>query len=292
MSAALALAGMAALAWGTSDFLAGVWSRRVPVGTVLVWSKGAGAVLGLATILVRGQPAPDSVTVVLGVLAGLVGLPAMGLLYLAMRDSNVLVVAPIAAVAATIPLLCGIVGGERLGWFGLVGLVTTLLGITLANWPVMAARLLPARPITACYAGGAAAGIGAYFTLLHQASTTDPYWATAVARMTGGVAVVLISAGWYLRRPAGSTRPKARWLPLTPALLALIGILDSAGDAAFAFASTLGPLGVAAVLASLYSAVTVVLGAWILRERIHRLHAAGVVAATLGAACLGVWNGT
>ena len=213
-------------------------------------------------------------------------------LYLAMRDSNVLVVAPIAAAAATIPLLCGVVGGERLGWLGLAGLVTTLLGITLANWPVMAARLLPARPITACYAAGAAVGIGAYFVLLHQASTTDPYWATALARITEGIAVVLIAAVWGLRRKSGSTRPRAPRPRFTPALLALVGILDTTGDAAFAFASNLGPLGVAAVLASLYSAVTVVLGAWILRERLHRLHAAGVVAATLGAACLGVWNGT
>ena len=289
MSAALALSGSAALVWGTSDFLACVYSRRVPVRTIVIWSKGVGGVLGLATLLMRGQPPPGGAALALGVLAGLVGLPAMGLLCLVMRDSSVLMVAPIAAAAAAIPLLWGIAGGERFGWLGVVGLVTALLGITLANWPITAARMMPANPFTACCAAGAATATGSYFVLLHQASTSDPYGATAVARTTQAVAVVVLAAGWRRRR---SVAPVQQRRASTPAVLAVIGMLDSTGDAAFAIASTLGPLGVASVLASLYSAVTVVLGTWILRERIHSIHAVGVVAATLGAACLSAWPGT
>jgi drug/metabolite transporter (DMT)-like permease len=50
----------------------------------------------------------------------------------------------------------------------------------------------------------------------------------------------------------------------------------------------LGGLGPASVLSSLYPAVTVVLGVLLLRERVRRLQAVGVVAALAGAALVGV----
>jgi drug/metabolite transporter (DMT)-like permease len=61
-------------------------------------------------------------------------------------------------------------------------------------------------------------------------------------------------------------------------------VLDASGDAAFATSSLAGGLGAAAVLASLYPAVTVLLATTLLAERIRAVQAVGVAAALAGAA--------
>jgi drug/metabolite transporter (DMT)-like permease len=47
-----------------------------------------------------------------------------------------------------------------------------------------------------------------------------------------------------------------------------------------------GPLAIAAILASLYPVVTTVLAAVLLRERVTRAHAAGIVAAGVAVALI------
>ena len=55
---ALGLALGASIAWGGSDFLAGLVTRRLPVLTVLALSQGFGLVLILALLALAGQPVP------------------------------------------------------------------------------------------------------------------------------------------------------------------------------------------------------------------------------------------
>ena len=58
--AAVALALAASLAWGSSDFLAGIKSRDITVLSVLVVSQSAGLVLVLAAAIAWGGPLPDA----------------------------------------------------------------------------------------------------------------------------------------------------------------------------------------------------------------------------------------
>jgi drug/metabolite transporter (DMT)-like permease len=76
-------------------------------------------------------------------------------------------------------------------------------------------------------------------------------------------------------RPAGF---RANW-----AGLVAIGILDTAGNALYAAASsTHGLISVVSVLASLYPVVTVLLARLLLGERVQRTQDAGVVVALVG----------
>ncbi len=59
----------------------------------------------------------------------------------------------------------------------------------------------------------------------------------------------------------------------------LAGTLDVVGNAFFVLATHTGRLDVAALLSSLYPAVTVVLASIILRERVTRLQALGILVA-------------
>jgi drug/metabolite transporter (DMT)-like permease len=282
-------AAIAAVLWGASDFLAGVFSRRVPVTTVLIWSKVFGMLLATAVLAVRGLPSGHDPRLGLAAAAGLIGLPAMGLLYRAMRDGSLTVVAPVAAAAALVPVGWGLVGGERFGPAGAVGVAGALIGVTLASWPITAGRHGPARPSTMVSAGGAALGFGTYFVLLHEAGGTDPYEVTAVARIAGGVGALILAG---LLPLGGSRRPavRIRGRPAIVAVVAMCGIgaLDTVGDAAFVFASHGGPLGAAALLASMYPAVTVLMNRSVLRERMHAVHLCGVLTALFAVACLAV----
>ena len=283
---AVTLAATASLAWGVADLLAGVWTRRVPVRVVLAYSKVAGFVAVALLAAVVGTRMPGDSRLWWAALAGVAGVPAMGLLYLAIRRGPLAVVAPVAAGAALVPVVWDLAHGARLSVAAVIGAGAALLGITLASLPPGGmGRLRDLRTLP--YAGLAALLLGAYFVLLHEAGTVDPLWATVVARASGAVTALLV-----LAVPVRSGEAAAATFPRTAAFalagISLIGVLDAGADRAFATASLIGGLGPAAVLSSLYPAVTVLLGIVLLRERVRGLHAVGVVAALAGAALLGV----
>jgi drug/metabolite transporter (DMT)-like permease len=268
----LAAALGAAAGWGTSDFLAGMLGRRMPVLTILIGSNLAAMVLAVLVVAVRGVAPVWDGRVWPAVVAGFLGLPAMGLLYRAMRDGSAAVVAPVAAVAALVPVGWGLLHGERLGLGAGLGVATGLAGVTLASWPVPDAERPRTRRLANLCALGAALGFGAYFVLLHEAGTADELWAITFARITEGVIGLLLAL---------MIRPKLR---LKVPVLA-VGVSDVLADAAFV-ASAAEALTPAAVVASLYPAVTLMLNRSFLRERLHTVHLYGVIAAVLSVACL------
>jgi drug/metabolite transporter (DMT)-like permease len=68
--------------------------------------------------------------------------------------------------------------------------------------------------------------------------------------------------------------------------LGLVGVLDTTANLLYASASTAGVVSVAAVLASLYPVVTVMLARVVLHERLTRIQASGVASALVGVALI------
>lgn len=73
--------------------------------------------------------------------------------------------------------------------------------------------------------------------------------------------------------------------PSLPAL-AFVGLADVAANGTYAVAARLGPVTVAAVLASLYPVVTALAARGFLRERLRTLQTAGAGLALLGTVLL------
>ena len=112
---ALALALGASVAWGGSDFVAGLASRRMPLLAVLVGSQVAGLVLLMGLLAVTGEARPPGGAVLAAALAGMAELAGFAALYRGLAMGPMSVVAPISSAAALVPVTASVRGPARSG---------------------------------------------------------------------------------------------------------------------------------------------------------------------------------
>jgi drug/metabolite transporter (DMT)-like permease len=260
------LALLASLLWGTADFLAGRASRRHPAVLVAAVGQAAGLIALGIVLLIRGW---DTGAFGPGALAGLAGVVGVTAFYRALGIGTMSIVAPIVATSATVPVLYGIVDGERPGALQWVGIVAALIGVMLAsNEPGgKAANSKLALKLALV----AALGIGVSLVFLDRAAEHDALTGVAAARIA---AVPILLAVVAHQR---ATAPVSAW-----PTFALVGLLDTAANSAFAIATTTGLLSLVAVLGGLFPVVTVALAYLVLHERLQPVQRAGVLLALAG----------
>jgi drug/metabolite transporter (DMT)-like permease len=271
------LALAASLSWGVGDFLAGLSSRRLQVLTVLVVSQAAGLTSLAVLVAVNGEGPPGARYLLYAALAGIAGAVGLAALYRGLAVGSMSVVAPISATAAVIPVVAGLVTGERPSAAQGAGIGLALAGVVLASRERSAGADGRRVAEGVGLALVAAVSFGLLLVALGAASEADASWATFAMRSTS---FTLLAATALVVRPSLSLGRDDL------AVLALIGVLDAAGNALFALATTESLLSVAAVLAQLYPVVTVLLARVILGERISRPQRVGVVSAFAGIALI------
>ncbi len=293
MVVALSLA--VALFYGAADFCGGLAARRTPAAAVVVWSQAAGlAVLLPALLVIPGVARPGDLE--LGLVCGLSGTLAVGLLYRGLAIGAMGIVSPItAALAACLPVGWGLAHGERPAVLALVGIACALAAVVLisatpARRPVASGgepvasgdapagirRRLPAGVPAAL---GAGVGFGVFFIALAQAHADAGLYPLLVTRLLS--VGLLLAGGSVLRLPL---RVPRRRLPT----ILLCGVLDMAANLLYVLAAHAGALSIVAVISSLYPAATVGLAALVLRERLVRPQWAGVGLALAGVLCMGL----
>lgn len=259
----------AAAAWGSGDFTGGLASRRVgPFPTVLI-SYSVGLLALVIVALARFEMLPPLVDLLWGTLAGLLGLVGLGCLLRGFATGRMGIVAPVSAVLATaIPVIFaafteGLPHERQLLGFGLA-----LAGIWLLSRP----EPLRGRPAGLGMALLAGLGFGTFFTALSQVGPTAVFWPLVAGRLAACLLLLTFALA-------------ARWPVVPPnsplGLLALAGLLDVGGNLFFLLATQSGRLDIAAVLGSLYPAVTAILAWLVAREHMARLQVVGVAAAIL-----------
>ena len=264
------------LAWGTSDFLGGLRARRISALTVLLVSQPVGLVLALVVALIAGGDSLSARDTLIAAGAGATVVMALGAFYKAMALGSVTVVATIGALGVLVPVIGGLVQGDRPGAIQAVGAVAGVVGVVLvAREPDPEWRA--AGRLSIGLAALAALGFGTFFLGLDVSSGASPAW-TIVAARTGGVLTLLIAAA--VVRPSMHIERE-----LLPSLVA-IGFFDVTANSLFAAATNHGLLSLVAVAGSLYSAVTVLLARLVLGERLAATQRAGVVVALGGVALI------
>ena len=206
--------------WGTSDFLAGVASRRRHPVAVVGWTQALALVVLTVIVLVRGPSGAGTAWVLWAVGAGVAGLFGLVCFYTALSRGTMGVVAPIAGLGVVIPVALGVLGGERPPALAWVGMLVAVLGVTLASGPELAVGL-SARPVL--LAAGAAVGFGFTLYLLDRGARESTLMTLWGMRVTS-VAVLLCVAlavrvgrrGAGRRHPARSSSSGAGTSPPTP----------------------------------------------------------------------------
>ncbi|MGP4115129.1 EamA family transporter [Streptomyces sp. 4N509B] len=279
----IALALTTSLLWGLADFGGGLLARRLPALTVVVASQAlAAAVLGVV-VLATGAWSEASDRLWFAVAAGLIGPVAVLCFYRALALGPMGVVSPLVATSVAVPVGVALLLGERPGSVQYFGILVAFVGVVLAGGPQVGGARIQRQ--TLVYTLLSAGGIGAVLALIAEASTnvTGLFLALFVQRvcnvLAGGAALYgAVRRGARLLPEGGDWRLMRAALPS----LAFVGLADVAANATYALAARLGPVAVAAVLASLYPVITALAARGVLRERLLPVQTAGAALAMAG----------
>ncbi len=271
MTSMLALG--AAAFYGAADFLGGIATRRATTIATVFTTQGAGLLMLLACTPLMLDRVMTPRDVLFGAVAGVAGSIGVALLYKALAIGPMSVVAPVTAVCAVVvPLVVGIVQGDRIALAAAVGVAVAIVAVGLLGMtPPAAAGDGPAdvaRGVRVALASGVA--IGGFLVALGQTAAAAGLWPLAVSRT---VSVTLFGAAALATRQAGIV-PRAA---LAPAITC--GGLDMVANALYLVAVREGPLSLVATLASLYPASTVLLARLVLGERLGPWQQVGVASA-------------
>lgn len=274
---ALVLGLAAGLTYGVADFTGGFASRRAPLLSVLLLSQVCGTALLLASFPLLNEGAVSVEALGWGAAAGLAGAGGVTLLYRGLSRGRMSIVAPITSVnAASIPVLYGLITGERPSGIALIGVAISLTAIAfVSRTPERddVARTKLTQDPASIDALGAGTCFGFFFIFLAFSPGDSSMWPLAGARIASLLAfcIAALIARAPIRTLAGSM-----WL------IAAAGILDVAANLFYLLATREGLLSLVAVLTSLYPAATVLLARFVLHERLVRLQLAGLGLAASG----------
>jgi len=266
MSQILALTS--AVFYGLGDFLGGISTRRLSVWTVTAWSQTLGlGVLAIGLIVVPATVVTGA-DLMWGALAGVIGLVGLAALYSTLASGSMTIVAPIAgATTAVIPVIADIAQGAELSTRHWIGIALALGAVLLIGLDPTGERT-DIRMIGRAMLAGTAFGI--FFIAFAQTSEASGLWPLVGARgMTIPIAFAIAGFRGVAKPPGG------RGL----GMLVVLGNLDMAANVAIALALQRGPLGISAVLSSLYPAFTAITAIIVLHERPRPGQTVGIVLA-------------
>ncbi|MEO7259744.1 MAG: DMT family transporter [Jatrophihabitantaceae bacterium] len=274
---AVLFALLAAAAYGVSDFVGGLASRRIPAVTVLVASYPIGTVLMAALLPVYGGPISAG-TLIWSLAGGAAGLVGVALLYTALGQAPMNVISPVTAVmTAVVPIAAGVLQGERphlLAWLGiLLGLVAvTLISRQPADHPH---GPIGWRPLSIAVLAGV--GFGVYFICLSRTDPDSGIWPVVLSRLMAVLLLLPLAAALtgFVRIP----RPVL-------GLATMAGFLDGVANLAFLLASRHGLLSLSSVITALYPAGTVLLAVLVLKERTGSVQRVGLGVAAVAVVLL------
>lgn len=212
---------------------------------------------------------------VLGALAGSAGVLGLVALFAGLARGQAAAVAPAAAACtALIPVVVAVIGGERPSALAWVGIAVAIPAIVLSSW-VSEPGDVPLGGVGFGVLAGL--GFGAYTVIINLTAESSNILPLISARASSLVVVGVVGLAGLWRVSGFRSLPKA--------IVIGNGVLDAAGNVALLLALRAGSLALAAVAASFYPAVTVLMARVVNHEHVRTRQVVGI-ALTLGALAL------
>jgi drug/metabolite transporter (DMT)-like permease len=243
---------------------------------VVLLSHITSFVVLVAIARLRGDAFPHGALLAWGVGAGVAGGLALTGFYIALSRGGMGASAAVSGLlAAAIPAALTLWQQGSPGAWPLVGFVVAGAAIWLiAAGPASDSKAGTTRG-TAVLAMLAGVGFGVYFVALKMAGSAGVVWPMATAR----IGSLTVCSAMLLALGRGEVRVRLNRRAVGWALST--ALLDTSGNLLFIASTRAGRLDVAAVLASLYPASTILLAALALGERPTRRQALGMATAVV-----------
>jgi drug/metabolite transporter (DMT)-like permease len=279
----------AAASWGGGDFSGGMGVKATggtAAGALRFVIVAHAVSLTVLTVLcvATGSTWPHGPAVGWALAAGAAVGISLTAFYMSLARGAMGVSAALSGViAAVIPAIVSMCIEGAPGWLRLAGFALALAAI----WTITAGdspenksgRKSGDRSATALAIVGGL-GFGFYIVALRMANGLGVMEPIALARAASLVTCLVLLGLVSLRTKSVASQQPAPWLSKAALGWAMgVALLDTGGNLLLVAATRTGRLDVAAVLASLYSAGTILLAAWHLHERPTRRQMAGMAAA-------------
>jgi drug/metabolite transporter (DMT)-like permease len=273
----------ASVFWGASDFLGGLATRKAHVVLVVAVAHSLSLVMLLLLALTAHTPVPPMRFALLGLGAGTFGGAALMLYYQALSLGEMgLTTALTGLLTALVPIAVSFVTQGSPKLTQIAGFVVAAAAIGLiAYTPAGKPRLLALGLATL-----AGLTFGVFLVILQIGSGRSLVWQLIYSRiassaLAGGIVISMQLHGGKDVTKWQKQASEKRFLWIAGSA----GLLEAIGSLLYMRSAREGRLDVAAVLASLYPVVTILLAAWFLKEKTTSTQALGMVLA-LGAVIL------
>lgn len=269
--------------WGASDFFGGLATRKAHVVLVVSVAHTLSLIMLLVLAFLHHTPSPDFHFARLGLFAGTCGGIALLLYYQALSLGKMgLTTALTGLLTAMVPVAFSFL---TQGW----PKHTQIAGFVLAAGAITLIAYAPGggtRPLALGLAVVAGLAFGIFLVVLQGAGAHSAVWQLIYSRTASSALAASILLWLQWRR---HWRASQWWREMGNKrflwVAAGAGILEATGSLLYMLSARHGRLDVAAVLASLYPVVTILLAAWFLKERTTPTQAVGMALA-LGAVVL------
>jgi drug/metabolite transporter (DMT)-like permease len=274
-----------ALSWGLHDFLARFPSRKLgPTNTTFLVTATGFVALSLWIVVFEGVP--DRLawsSAWLAAVAGVFSALATLALFTALTLGPVSIVAPIAGAFPAPALLFAVIGGLRPSLVEWLAMAAVLAGVALVSQSGerhQAAGTIEPGKLSSVVAFSLLAGVS-FAVSLTAGQAAAPVLGSIETAWLARIAALLTVALVYLK-PSVKWQQPGRWLPF----LAFMGCLDILALTTIMAAGHMPNPAVATVVASSFSAVSVVLARIVLKEIIVPIQMIGMALIFGGVAVL------
>ena len=277
---AVAFGLTASAIWGAADFSGGLATKRAAPALVVFIAHGLSLIVLLGIVAAHREAPPAHIF--LGLLAGASGSIGLMALYAALSLGSMgLAAATCSVVTATLPVVYSYFLEGHAGVVKLAGFVVAAVAI----WLIAYTPGDKSHPRGLGLAVLAGVGCGFSMVLLHIGAAESLPWTLTLMRVASTAVSGTLGLTLWMRGQGSAAKESFSWRSaFLPAAAA--GLLDTTGNVFYVLASFAGRLDVAAVLSSLYPAGTMLLAAWLLKERATRSQMAGMVLALAAVALI------
>jgi drug/metabolite transporter (DMT)-like permease len=275
------LGSLSSLLWGGADFLGGLAAKRAPAPLVACFSGLGGlAVLVAGMALFHGSP--TSADLAWGAAAGVFGAAGASLMYRALALGPMSLASPVfSLIGLCVPVIFGVVAGERPSLLSWAGVALAMLAIpllsTTGEGPGHHSRAHVRRTLDVSI--GAGLVIGWFLVCLSRIGHGSGLLPLVAARLAGMAILAAWIGLWH--------RDRLR-VPASRAASLAAGALDSSANLAFVLAVQRAPLVLVSALVALAPAATVLLARLALGERWTPAQVAGLLLALVAGVCISI----